>query len=104
MQAARCPRPASTASLPTNNSGRGRATKRAGGYAHGSVEVGRPSTVHFFQPPFSTAASSKPTARSIHQTRAAHMFTARSYSTTRVPSPTPSRAITVAICSSVGIM
>jgi hypothetical protein len=56
------------------------------------------------QPPFSTAASSKPTARSIHQTRAAHMFTARSYSTTRVSSPTPSRAIAAAICSGGGIM
>ena len=104
MQVARCPRPASTASLPTNSSGRGRATKRAGGYAHGSVEVGRPSNVHFFQPPFSTAASSKPTARSIHQTRAAHMLTARSYSTTRAPSATPRRAIADAICASGGIM
>ena len=32
------------------------------------------------------------------------MFTKRSYSTTRVPSPTPSRAIDAAICSADGIM
>src|SRR3989440_5723090 len=39
-----------------------------------------------------------------HQTSTAHMFTARSYSTTRDPSPTPSRAIAAAICSTAGIM
>jgi hypothetical protein len=78
MQVALPPRPASTAALSANSSGRGRGTKFAGGYAQGAVDTARPSSVHFRQPPLSTAASSNPAARSIHQTRAAHMFTARS--------------------------
>jgi hypothetical protein len=43
-----------------------------------SVATGRPSSVHFLKPPFSTAAASKPNARSIHQTRVAHIVTLRS--------------------------
>ena len=84
---------ACTSRLPAMSFGRGRAMKRAGGYAEGSLEVGRCSRVHLRHPPLRTAASSNPKARNIHQRRAAHMFELASYTTTRVPSPTPYRDI-----------
>jgi hypothetical protein len=52
--------------------------KRRGVGGATSLVTGRPSSVHFFQPPLSTATSSKPNARSIHQIRAAHILTKRS--------------------------
>jgi len=77
-QVALSPTPASTSALPAINSGRGLGVDVGDGRAPSSVATGRPSTVHFFQPPSRTAALSKPKARSIHHTRAAHMFTKRS--------------------------
>ena len=38
-----------------------------------SAVTGRPSRVHFSQPPFSTATLSKPIERNIHQTRVDHI-------------------------------
>jgi len=55
-----------------------------------SVETVLLSAVHFAHPPLRTAALSKPKARSIHHRRDAHMLSWRSYTTTAVPSPTPS--------------
>ena len=93
-----------TYALSTNRPGLRLAVKCAGGQRPGSAETGRPSAFHFSQPPSSTAAPSKPKARSIHQTRVAHMMLPAEYSTTRDSSPMPSAPIALAKCSDAGAM
>ncbi len=73
MHIAPLPMASSTASLPTMS---GRTSRMVNFSAArdwpGPVSTGRFSLLHFWNPPFSTAALSKPNTRSSHHTRVAH--------------------------------
>ena len=57
---------------------RSRRERRRRGRRRGSALTGRPSATQASQPPSSTAAASKPQARSIHHSRVAHIMPLRS--------------------------